>query len=540
MEICNIKEDWRKLICSVFYFSILIGAATAQKYQDAYLIDAPGVNTSIRKVLKSAGATYLYGTYDGQLKIDGFTLEHRGMLDVYLIKLVDGVAEWIFFGGSAASDLASDMKLNKNGELVIGGSFWSEATFGEVTLNSGGSSKALFVLKLNTDGEVISQHVINGNGTKNMAGLALIENEIYVSGSFGERLFSASTEAFAKADLDIFVLKLNTVQGVDWIRNFGIEGKHEAIDFSWDNAQNQFIVSGHYIGQIAVQTDTIQTNTFDEDIFVAAFAADGTGKWLQKAGGQFEDFNSAHTLDKDGSIYLTGDYRGIINFADGSQINTGGIMNADSYLIKFDADGNNEWARTLGSLDSIEIGTDIFYFEDKIYWTGYCDNGFTIDDVSFISPTGIFNGMLAVFDKEGQIEEGLSIVGNNLTIPNGILPEVNGVNIYGDFMGKIELDQTYDSGGDFYGFQVLLKDFLSSSSSVFTSSATAFPNPTSGVVNIILEDQAELISIFNANGLLVYSSPEQRLDHRIDLSGLAAGIYYWQVESGGVGKVFKY
>jgi len=539
MEIWNFKQYYRKLICSIVYLFIYVGLAHTQQYQDAYIVGNPGVNTSVQKVLKHEGATYLYGTYDDVLTVDGFSIEHNGLLDIFLIKLVDGAAEWVFFGGSAASDLAVDMEINANGELVIGGSFWLEANFGEVKLNSGGSSKALFVMTLNTDGRVLRQQVIDGSATKKMAGLVLIENEVFVSGSFGGRIFSGSIEATANADIDVFVLKLNTSVGIEWIQNYGIEGKHELMDFSWDNFNEQFIVSGHFMKKIAVALDTIQTNSFDEDVFIAALNLDGSGKWLRKAGGQFEDFNSAHTIDDDGNVYITGDYRGIINLDDGSQINTGGIMNTDTYLIKFDATGNNIWARTLGSTDGIEIGTDLVFYDGLLHMVGYYDRSFSIDNTSFIAALGTYNGMLAIFDLDGKLQNGTSVIGSILTVPNGLLPEADGINIFGDFSGEIQLDRSYDSNGDFYGFQVLLNDFLSSSSVVIAPTTTVCPNPTDGIFSIHFKERVNQVFFYNAKGALVHMSSEKGLSHRIDLSYLPVGIYFWRSESGEIGKVIK-
>jgi len=153
-------------------------------------------------------------------------------------------------------------------------------------------------------------------------------------------------------------MKLADDNSPAWIQNYGLEGSSNAVDFSWSAPAKQFIVSGDFEGVIAVAGDTIQTNTFDEDVFLAAFNLDGSGRWLQKLGGQLPDFNEAHTSDEEGNIYLTGEYRGIINFDNETCINTDNIANSDSYLIKCDSEGRKIWARTLGNAGE-EVGTDL-------------------------------------------------------------------------------------------------------------------------------------------------------------------------------------
>ena len=150
-------------------------------------------------------------------------------------------------------------------------------------------------------------------------------------------------------------MKLDRQGFEPWIQKFGLEGIHTTADLSWDPLNEQFIISGNFIGFTAVAGDTIQTNTFDEDLFVIATSILGEGLWIQKAGGQREDINLDLCLDPDGNIFLTGWYRGIINFSDGSQINTGGIMNSDAYLIKYSPSGQLLWARTVGDLSLIHI-----------------------------------------------------------------------------------------------------------------------------------------------------------------------------------------
>ena len=532
-------EDLRaKLFCILVYLSVFCPVLQAQVFEDVQIIKMPGVSISAKKIIQSQEATYLYGTFNGAMQIGEFELSHVGSVDLFLVKLVNGTPEWVFFGGSNGSDKAVDIHIDDNQDIVIGGEFWLEAVFGDITLQTEGTTKSLFVLKLNQDGEVISQHTINGTGAKNMNGIVLLEDDIYVNGSFSDTLFLPTVNAVATSDQDIYLLKMDVNAEEGWIQNYGVEGDSDSVDFSWDEVNQQFVVSGEFLGTLAVAEDTIQINTFDLDAFVAAFTIDGDGKWLVKVGGQFEDFNLAHTLDEDGNIYLTGFYRGIIGFADGSRIDTGGIGNSDAYLIKYSSNGVKIWARTLGGTLGRETGTSLTIAESSIFWTGFYDNSFSIDDLNLPDSEGTFNGIVAIFDLDGQLIRGVPLVSNNTVIPNGIIPNGTQSFVNGDFIGNLQLDEV-NNAENFAAFQVNIRDLILSSTSIQEQNIVVYPNPASQSFRIDLEREAQMIELFDVKGLLLYRSEEKRLSHTVDISRLASGLYFWRTESGAVGRVVK-
>jgi len=297
--------------CTV-YFLCVIPSGHAQFFTDSYIVDGADSNVSIQDVLIDGDTTYIYGTYTSAMNIEDISLSHVGEADIFLLKRVNEEIEWAFFGGSAGNDFVANIALDNSNKVYIGGSFTNEAQFGDITLNSSGSSRAIFTIGLSSGGEILEHHIVNGTGSKNLIGVASLDNQIYLAGSFGGTLFIDDIDAVSTSEQDIFLMKLPVTNNPAWIRNYGIEGKTDAVDFSWSEAGAQFIISGHFDDKLSVGEDSIQTNTFDEDLFLAAFFTDGTGKWLRKLGAQFDDFNEAHTSDEEGNIYLTGEYRGII------------------------------------------------------------------------------------------------------------------------------------------------------------------------------------------------------------------------------------
>lgn len=532
----NILDLKAKLFCLTVYLTVLGTSLHAQVYEDVYILESAGVSISTTHVLRDGNVSYLYGQYFGDVNIGSFSLKHTGSADVFLMKLINNQPEWIFSGGSNGFDKSVDIEMDNNGNLVIGGEFWLEARFGDLTLVTEGSTKSLFVIKLDVDGNVLMDQTINGTGTKNMNGVELIDDDIYINGSFSDSLFISSTTAIAQADQDIYLLKMDRENESGWIQHYGLEGNTDSRDFSWDVVNQQFIVSGEFFGRIVVASDTIAINTFDIDMFIAAFDINGEGLWIEKAGGQFEDFNEAHCLDEEGNIYLTGSYRGIIDFSDGSQINTGGVTNMDAYLIKFSPDGNKIWARTLGGMNTSEFGTSISYEGGRLFWTAYHDGAINIDGIDFLDSESTFNGIMGVYNIEGTLERGFSIIGNTSVIPRGAIPEGKTTFVFGDFQGEVDLDQVYDAPA-FASFHANVLDLILSSSNLAKQSIKVYPNPVSQFLHIDLGPKAEHLEIINLQGTILYRSSERKLAHTIDFTGFGSGIYFWRSESGAIGKV---
>ena len=522
------------------YFLCIIPMGQAQFFTDSYVVGDAGTNVSIQDVLIDGNTTYLYGTYTSAMNIENISLSHVGEADVFLIKRVNKEIDWIFFGGSSGNDFVANIALDESKNVYIGGSFTNEAQFDDITLLSDGSSRAIFTIGLSPEGEILEHHVVNGTGQKDLIGIELLDNQIYLAGSFGDTLFLDDLDVVSTSEKDIFLMKLPANNDPAWIRNYGLEGKNDAVDFSWSEAGAQFIISGHYDDKLSVGEDTIQTNTFDEDIFLAAFLINGEGKWLRKLGGQFDDFNEAHTTDEDGNIYLTGDYRGIIGFDDGTDINTGGIGNSDSYLIKCDVLGEKVWARTLGNQGQ-EFGTDLIVQGDRIYWAGYHNESYLVDDILFGEPNGSLAGTYAIFNThDGQIEANLTIQSSSIVVPLGLVAFPGGAFIYGDFSGETSFDQIYNVDENFAGFiaEINLQS-VATDQEIIAKELTVYPNPTIDIVNISLGAEAQSLKIYNQLGMVIFETASPEVLHKVDLTRQADGIYFWVSSTGWNGRIIK-
>jgi hypothetical protein len=102
------------------------------------------------------------------------------------------------------------------------------------------------------------------------------------------------------------------------------------------------------------------------DGFVTKYAADGTKKWTQMAGGAGGDLGFSVATDADGSVYIAGYTGGSID----GQPNLDGL---DGFVTKFAADGTKQWSRVAGGAGD-DIGYSVATAADgSVYVAGYTD-----------------------------------------------------------------------------------------------------------------------------------------------------------------------
>ncbi len=114
------------------------------------------------------------------------------------------------------------------------------------------------------------------------------------------------------------------------------------------------------LGEIAT-TGTIQnsvnlgtgtlTSAGSTDIFVAKYASNGTPLWSRRIGSTAGDVGKAVAMDGSGSVYVTGYFRGTVDFG-GGPVST---SLTSAFLVKYSSTGLHQWSKKLSTSGS---GTD--------------------------------------------------------------------------------------------------------------------------------------------------------------------------------------
>lgn len=277
----------------------------------------------------NSGNVLLIGYFTGTINFGGEDLTSAGSNDLFVVKLApSGTHQWSRRFGGTGSDIARDIAVDNNGNLLVTGSFNSTINFGGGDLTSVGSND-LFVVKLNPDGAHIWSQGFGGVNADNAQAVAVDNNgNVLLTGFF------AGTTNFGGGDLtsagsnDVFVVKLGPNGKHLWSQRFGGVSSDVGMGIAVDS-NGVVVLSGFFTGTTNFGGEDL-TSAGSNDLFVARLEPDGAHQWSQRFGGTGSDIGRAISVDNDDNMLLTGTFSGTVNFGGEDLTSTG----QDLYVVK--------------------------------------------------------------------------------------------------------------------------------------------------------------------------------------------------------------
>ncbi len=132
---------------------------------------------------------------------------------------------------------------------------------------------------------------------------------------------------------------------------FGDPGEQIGQAIAFDKSGNM-LIAGSFSGSINFGGTTL---TGTDDVFIAKFNPTGGLLWAKSFGDGNLQAPSGIGVDANGNVYLTGNFKGSINFGGGG-LNAGGSLFIDMFLAKFTSDGTHVWSQAFGGVpvDSVQ------------------------------------------------------------------------------------------------------------------------------------------------------------------------------------------
>ena len=275
-------------------------------------------------------------------------------------------------------------------------------------------------------GTVLSLQSFGSAANEHVDGLAIDSTgHVYVAGHFADMLTIGGNVLIGLGgQQDIFVAKLSATGDVVWAKAFGGPATEQALNASVDrdgnlwlvgffsgsinfgggrldsaNAQDGFVAKlngvdgGHLLSQklgpaaYAIAHDplgnTYITGAFGDpfdvggthlpsagssDVYLVKFNADGHQQFALDFGGLGNESPAGLVVDADGNAVLTGTYSASVNFGSGTLPDAG---SADAFVAKLSPGGNCIWARGLGGAGQDAITSIAADTERGIYVAGY-------------------------------------------------------------------------------------------------------------------------------------------------------------------------
>jgi len=277
---------------------------------------------------------------------------------------------------------------------------------------------------------------------------------VYIVGDFmGEVDFDPGPDVYeveSRGNSDCFLLALDFLGNLVWVRTWGGERNDATYDIDMDDRGNLYI-TGSFQDSVNFGNDQefsyLASNGYT-DAYVTIWTTSGDFRWARSWGGEEEDFASGATSDNDGNIYVVGAFTETVDFDPGPDIFYYPSVNdtMDICTVKYSPDGDFEWVKRIGG-STVDGGIAIDYADGEIYIAGYTDNVVDIDpnpDDEYLVDATMEKRILVRLDEYGDFINGVAWGGDVLDIyvtPFGFTYACGRFTSYADFdprEGEIE------------------------------------------------------------------------------------------------------
>ena len=491
---------------------------TAQTWPWLIPISGAGSETISGIATRTSDGPVICGHFQNELSIGNISETAEGNTDAFVTTLdTEGQAQWIFTASGAGADKSTDVSIDAADNIYWAGEYWFDGTFGNLTISTTKSSKAIFLLRLTNTGALNWIRSIEGTGNKILGAMTTDEEgNSYLTGNFSDSLFVENTMVLtATAEKDFFMLKFSPTGDFLWAKQAGIEGE---IQPKRMRHQNDLIaITGSMRGRYDFGTDTIQNNTNDSDAFLVVYNGDGTVNWARKIGGVNDQNGSDIAFDNQNNIYAVGNFFGLIRLRTDLEIQSPNL-NDNLYFIKYDPTGFPLLARSIGDLE-IELSESLVFTNDRFYWSGFFKNSFSVDGFTAEATGDAFNTFILEIDTMAVVVE-VHLVTSPETVLLSELAVDEQAQIYGGgalngtatFNDQLELTTT----DGFDGFVGQLTPLIVGTDEILglEKAFKIYPNPATEYLTIESPLNDLEIRVFTIDGREILKTKEQLIDCR--------------------------
>jgi len=258
--------------------------------------------------IDSSGNSYVTGYFYGTASFGTTTLESSGYADIFVTKL-DSSGNWLWAqkaGGTTSNDSGCSITIDSSGNSYVTGYFYETASFGDTNLTGDGGDD-IFVAKLGSNGNWLWAQRAGGTGWDIGYGIATDSSgNSYVTGCFYGTASFGNITLTSGGGNDIFVAKLDSDGNWIWAQKAGGTDSDFGYDIAIDSSGNSY-VTGYFAGTASFG-DTNLTSGGGNDIFIAKLDSNGNWPWAQRAGGSYWDMGYSIAIDSSGNSYVTGNF----------------------------------------------------------------------------------------------------------------------------------------------------------------------------------------------------------------------------------------
>ncbi|MFZ8835397.1 MAG: hypothetical protein ACO2O5_14570, partial [Candidatus Caldipriscus sp.] len=294
-------------------------------------------------------------TSDGGYIVAGWTLSFgAGYSDIFLVKTdAYGNRVWAKTYGGTNNDWTYPFQQTSDGGYIVAG----------ITYSFGAGGGDIFLVKTDENGNLQWAKTYGGTGD---------DWAIFVQQtSDGGYIVAGYTDSFGAGVWDAFLIKTDSNGNVEWAKTYG--GTNYDIAYSvQQTSDGGYIVAGY----------TYSFGAGGWDAFLIKTDSNGNVQWAKTYGGVYDDGNFVVQQTSDGE-YITAGWT--------YSFGAGGY---DIFLVRTDANGNVQWAKTYGG-----AGDDWAYSVQQT-----SDGGYILAGITYSFGAGWGDIFLVKTDENGNLQ----------------------------------------------------------------------------------------------------------------------------------------
>ncbi len=174
---------------------------------------------------------------------------------------------------------------------------------------------------------------------------------------------------------EVFVSKFDSSGTFQWARVWGGSGNDRGYGVAVDGSGDIYVTGSFFGGTVDFDpgsgTDNHTSNGL-ADVFLSKFDSSGDFQWARTWGASSNEYGRGVTADSSGSICVTGEFTGTVDFDPGSGVENHTYHGGrDVYVSKFNSSGDFQWAQTWGG-NSLDHGGGVAIDgSGNVYITGW-------------------------------------------------------------------------------------------------------------------------------------------------------------------------
>jgi hypothetical protein len=517
------------LIVALFSFS-----ASSQTFPWARSADGNGIDEGIAICNDATGNVLLTGQFTSSLLTFGtLTLSNTSGSCVFLAKYdANGNPVWVRKAISTGYDYGNSVSCDPAGNIFISGYFASPTlVFGTYTLTNNGNYD-IFIVKYDPSGNVLWAGSAGDAG--NDYGYSVhadASGNAFVAGSFSSPTITFGANTLTNNGVcDSYLVKYSSSGTALWATNPTGTGGDENWSVCTDANGNAYTV-GDFVSSTLTFGNYTVTNTGACPLYLAKYDPSGNVLWVKSAGGTGYDYCNYVTVDNGGNPIITGDFSSpTIAFGTTTLTNKG---NSDAYIAKYDPQGNPLWALSGGTL-AYEKGYSLSADANSIYCTGNFSNSIVFGTHTLTAPPNAPDPVyILALDYSGNIQCASSLNSGGDDQQGISADKLGHAYFTSDFIGTLPVGSTTlnPTGTENIFIAKYVCIDVTGLKEQEKSSASIYPNPSSGSFKILLDESAgdcEMI-ITDVTGKQVMEIALSHGLNNISKEQFQKGIYFYRI-----------